>query len=172
MDRSSLAVLVCSISLLGVVLVSVPFASSLQPNARANALRPHLPIGNLVPGQFNIIQNGAGRGSGSAFFVYRPLDGLVKVWRIPTYDRMYVMPDLKWGRYGALCRQFGLDKDGYVFRCLDVESEDANVTEWLARECIWDLSGRNLGTHTQDMDEMKGEQDSRYFIVGPPRYER
>ena len=169
MDRSSLAILVCALALLGAALLSVPFASSLEPSARANASRPHLPIANLSRGQYKLFRNIVGAVGGSAFLVYRPVEGSIKVWRIPTYNHYYVMPDMRWGRYGALCKNFGLDSAHTTFRCLEPESKNSNENEWLQRECVWDLSGRNLGTHTEDMVAIVGEEDEHYFVIGTSR---
>jgi hypothetical protein len=98
-------------------------------------------------------------------FVYRKLDGTLKVWRVPTKNDSVGMPDLHWWRPMLECENFGPTKvNGMVDETLPIKCHDKETSEFWGTEWQWTIEGENMGKRVEDMDFVSGSVEGEFYV--------
>lgn len=159
MTKAVLSRIVGVLTLVLVAGIVIPFASSLDVNAKARAQRPHVLVSDLQPSGYRI----SFIGRATAFLLFRTTAGSLRVWSMPAPDgRRLMMPDKGWKRWLFSCENFGLHETRKTFECLDAEIQES---KFFARELSWDTSGKNLGVYTENLVPVQGSVEGKYFVA-------
>lgn len=163
MSRKSLLVITTSIFIcIGVIYLSIVFASSLRPSARAEANRPHFNISELEIGTFQNLNTESDR-----YLVIKDYDSTLHVYWLPFRNDKVYLPDEMWFRAYYPCSNFGpemneerkIKKDGRII-CHDTEN--------FLPEHSWTYRGHNLGKYTEDMAPAKFRIDQSFLVILNP----
>lgn len=162
-NRQALRYAVIGMMLLSIVLISIPFVSSMRPSARADAVGSPVDISGQESGTVQEYVTSWGRA-----FVVRQSDSELHVFHIWTNGSTYMLPDEKWYRAFIPCEDFGVDPaqglatEASVFRC-----RSSSWGDYWEAEFVWTLDGRSLGKNTEDMPATPFERYGDKLILNP-----
>ncbi len=126
----------------GLSVATIPFVQSWALNDRARAGAVWVPIADLKPGAWKVVD-----GRGERFFVIRQPSGKISVLGVPLRNGNVMMPDIHWWHPEYACPDFGLSAfNGQVtsasrFECRTIDEQEA----WARHYWIWDSEGRTVG---------------------------
>jgi hypothetical protein len=163
---------VCSLLFIGFVGALTPFVLSLSPNAKANAALKRIDISQIQPGKpilteaYSEYENGYNDYNWS-LLIYKKYSGELNVWHIPTKGKVVGMPDIWWHRPYFECSQFGPTfVNGKVDENKPIKCHYSNQTDGWFMQLEWDIDGKVIKGHTNDMHKAIGTIEGKYFVLG------
>ncbi len=117
-----------------------------------------LPVGGVVEQQLGP----------SRLFVLKTENEKLLVFAVHYKDGRYYLPEMKWWRQVVPCkylefptqRPAGLDPKG-IIRCTD-----SSLPDYWKRNLQWDTTGKGLGEHTPDIQEIPYERRGDFIVIG------
>ncbi|WP_152452538.1 hypothetical protein [Microbulbifer sp. THAF38] len=171
-QKKSLLILVSTTLLIGVVFSMVPFFSSLQPNAKAEAALFKLDISKINNGEFIIFDHpnygDSIRGYKWSVMIYKSHSGSITAFDIPRKGKATGLPDMYWWRPAWPCFNFGPTFSGskvdesMPIKCHDNREE---LDYWLP-QVEWDLSGKTIKGGMDNMLPTLGTVEGKHFVFG------
>lgn len=158
---------------IGVVLSSIPFISSLKPNAKAEAKLLRVDVSTITPGSYTIMKHpfyaGDSGGSNWFVFVYRKHNGEFNAWSVPvTTMGEVVMPDIHWWRPFHKCTNFGPTLiNGVVDENKPITCHDKDLpSRWWKDAWKWDINGSSMSKNATDMIKSNLYFDGETIVIG------
>lgn len=165
--RKALVTVAWSMSVLTLVIFSIPFFSYFQPSASAGATLPHIDISHLRDGAYLEISDYGY----IKYLVLKDYSSNIHVYAVPMWsdrDHRVVLPDVSWWHFGGVCEKFGPDMQGELIRkggairCQDFH-QPPDLTASTLR---WTYAGKDLSGYTDDMVVPKFKIENQYVIIG------
>ncbi len=167
MKRKILTILTLTTALVAGIALTIPFVSSLSPSANAGSTLQHINISQLEAGDY-LIEDDLSKGHFRArYLIIRDYKSNYRIFSIPVRDDRFLLPDVRWWRWGGLCSDFRPEiqkskiiPEG-VIKCHDQKFLNDPNPEWR-----WAYDGRNLGNYTENMFSVTHKVEGPYLIVG------
>ena len=155
---------------IGIVITAIPFFQSMSPTEQEHNNLPRVKTVGISPGEHKLLDYFPTVTSNHDWqlraFVYRKLNGDLKVWRLFSKNGTVGMPDLTWSRPMFGCKEFGPTMiDGIVDETKSITCHDDGVPDYWRKEWRWTIEGKNLGTMVEDMDSVSGSIEGDFFVI-------
>ena len=155
-SRRVLSVSLAALIVAGIAFASVPFLNSFRLPVGAGEKFPRVDLSELGSGTYVWAHSIYQQSGIPDILVLQDFDNQIRVFRMPIMDGKYMMPDLRWDRWGGACESFGPDgvegrlaQDG-VIRC-----HDPGLYEYQEAEWRWTYSGTKIGRWTADLLQLE-----------------
>jgi hypothetical protein len=151
---------------IGLIALSIPFFSTFKPSQAAFAKLPSVKIGTIPNGGHSFVDDPLSEDRiPTRLMMVRKLDGQLRVFKVPFRDGQVVLPDIHWWKGGRSCAKFEPD---YVKG--DIACRDSDQHTWSIESYRWTLDGNNLSGFIDNMDLVRGTEESGLFVFPMMHY--
>lgn len=151
---------------IGLIALSIPFFSTFKPSEAAFAKLPRVNIESIPNGGFRFADDPLSEDRlPSRLLMIRKLDGQLRVFKVPFREGQVGLPDIHWWQVGRLCPKFEPD-----FAKGDIACRSAPIGQWASENYRWTLDGKNKIGFVDNMDIVKGTEESGYFAFSMMHY--
>ena len=157
--------------IIGVVATSIPFFSSMNPSARAEAEKEAWntpPMPNMSNGEVIIRQiaesnrreypnGGWSPDFGKRDLLIRDYIGDFYSYRLPTWEGAVVMPRIFWQQWEGMCKSFGpkLENGMLIPEETIIQCQDPGEGNWSPSEARWSIDGKSLVKPYPDLPKLR-----------------
>lgn len=160
--RRAMLLMLC----IALIALFIPFFSTFKPSEAAFAKLPRVNIESIPNGGFRFADDPLSEDRlPSRLLMIRNLDGQLRVFRVPFREGQIGLPDRHWWQQGSLCVKFEPD-----FVKGDIACRDKNQRQWASENYRWTLDGKNMIGFVDNMDIVKGTEESGYFAFSMMHY--
>jgi hypothetical protein len=144
---------------IGLIALCIPFFSTFKPSEAAFAKLPRVNTESISDGGFRFADDPLSEDRfPSRLLMIRKLDSQLRVFRVPFRDGQVGLPDRHWWQQGRLCTKFEPD-----FVKGDIACRDKDQRQWVSENYRWSLDGKNMIGYVDNMDAVKGTEESGQF---------